>query len=184
MTHICVGILTSIGSDNGLAPSYLNQCWNIVNWTPKNKYQWNFNQNSSIFIQENAFQNFVCEMASIWLGLNELRDERCWIYSGRTQLRAITAPPTLLTNSHSGCANYVVYFRSLTYDLINEICIFVLHSMKLNGIVFKWKWTWCWKFKTKLIIKSTICRNGLSSSRWFICRITYVVYGGFIVNQW
>ena len=38
------------------APShYLNQCWNIVNWAPRNTLQWNFNQNSCIFIQENPF---------------------------------------------------------------------------------------------------------------------------------
>ena len=29
------------------------------------KFQWNFNRNSNIFIQENAFENVVCEMASI-----------------------------------------------------------------------------------------------------------------------
>ena len=49
-----------------LAPShYLNQCWVIVNWTLRNKLQWNFNRNYNIFIQENAFENFVCEMAAI-----------------------------------------------------------------------------------------------------------------------
>ena len=37
----------------------------IVNWTPWNKPQWNINRNSYIFIQENAFQNTVCEMAAI-----------------------------------------------------------------------------------------------------------------------
>ena len=48
------------------APShYLNQCWNIVNWILRNKLQWNFNRNSNIFIQENALENVVCEMASI-----------------------------------------------------------------------------------------------------------------------
>ena len=48
------------------APSHsLNQCWNIVNWTLRNKLQWNFNRNSYIFIQENALENVVCEMASI-----------------------------------------------------------------------------------------------------------------------
>ena len=34
--------------------------------------QRNFNWNSNIFIQENAFENVVCEMASICLGLNVL----------------------------------------------------------------------------------------------------------------
>ena len=67
VTHICVGNLTIIGPDNGLSPPshYLNQCWNIVNWTLRNKLQWNLNRNSNIFIQENAFESVVCEMASI-----------------------------------------------------------------------------------------------------------------------
>ena len=39
------------------APSHsLNQCWVIVSWTLRNKFQWNFRRNSYIFIQENAFQ--------------------------------------------------------------------------------------------------------------------------------
>ena len=43
---------------------YLNQCqcWDIVNWTPRNKLQWNFNQNTKLFIHENV----VCEMAAIF----------------------------------------------------------------------------------------------------------------------
>ena len=67
VTHICIGNLTIIGSYNGLTvPShYLNQCWNVVNWTLRNKLQWNFNSNSSIFIQENAFENVVWEMSAI-----------------------------------------------------------------------------------------------------------------------
>ena len=58
------------------APShYLNQCSNIVNWTFRNKIQWNFNRNSYIFIQENAFENVVCETAIIssrpqWVNIN------------------------------------------------------------------------------------------------------------------
>ena len=44
---------------------YLNQCWNIVNWTPGNKLQWNLNRNLYIFIQENTYENGVYEMVSI-----------------------------------------------------------------------------------------------------------------------
>ena len=55
---------TIIGSDNGLAPSsepmliycYLNS---------GNKFQWNLSKNSNLFIQENAFENIVCEEAFI-----------------------------------------------------------------------------------------------------------------------
>ena len=40
------------------APShYLNQCWNIDNWTLWNKFQWNIHGNSHIFIQEDAFEH-------------------------------------------------------------------------------------------------------------------------------
>ena len=43
----------------------MNQCWYIVNWTLGNKLQWNFNQNSYIFIQENAFENVIWKTVAI-----------------------------------------------------------------------------------------------------------------------
>ena len=60
----------SIGSDNGLSPIqcqalYLNQCWEIVYWTLRNKLQWNFNQNTKLFIHKNASENTVCKMVAI-----------------------------------------------------------------------------------------------------------------------
>ena len=71
VTHICVGNLTIIGSDNGLSPGRRQ----AIIWTNvgilltlrslKNKLQWNFNRNYSIFIQENVFESVVCEMSSI-----------------------------------------------------------------------------------------------------------------------
>ena len=39
--------------------------WDIVNWTLRNKLQWNFNQNTKLFIHENASEKIVCEMAAI-----------------------------------------------------------------------------------------------------------------------
>ena len=47
------------------AKPILNQCWNIVNWTLRNKLQWNFNRNLNIFIEENAFENVAWKMAAI-----------------------------------------------------------------------------------------------------------------------
>ena len=44
---------------------YLNQCWNIVNWTPGIKFQWNLNRNSYIFIHENVVDNVLWQMATI-----------------------------------------------------------------------------------------------------------------------
>ena len=70
MTHTCVGELTTIGSGNGLSPGrrqaiYLNQCWHTINSNLRNKFQWNRKRNSYILIQENVFENVVCEIASI-----------------------------------------------------------------------------------------------------------------------
>ena len=67
----------SIGSDNGLSPirrQATYQCWVIVNWTPKNKLQWNFNQASNLFTYENATENIVCEMTAILSRGDELTD--------------------------------------------------------------------------------------------------------------
>ena len=70
-THICVCKLTIIGSDNGRRQAwtaqshFLNQCWNIVDLNLRNKLQWNLKRNSYISIQENSFENVVCEMAVI-----------------------------------------------------------------------------------------------------------------------
>ena len=56
-------------SINSLRPSdashYLNQCWNTVNWTPRNKLQWNVNRNSCIFIHKNPFEKVVWKWAAI-----------------------------------------------------------------------------------------------------------------------
>ena len=55
------------------APShYLNQCWDIVNWTLRNKLQWNFNWNSYLFIQENAIEMSSGKWRPFCLGLNVL----------------------------------------------------------------------------------------------------------------
>ena len=37
----------------------------MVNWTLRNKLQWNCNHNTKFFIYENATENFFCEMAAI-----------------------------------------------------------------------------------------------------------------------
>ena len=77
--HIHISELTIIGSDNGLFVAwlalshYLNQCWNIINLTLRNKLQWNVNRNSYIFSQENTFENAILKWQPFCLGLNVLK---------------------------------------------------------------------------------------------------------------
>ena len=44
---------------------YRNQCWFTLNWTLGNKFQWNLNQNTTVFTEENQFENVVCTMTAI-----------------------------------------------------------------------------------------------------------------------
>ena len=51
ITHICVSNLTITCPDNGSSPGrshYLNHGWDIVNWTLRNKLQWQFNWKSYV----------------------------------------------------------------------------------------------------------------------------------------
>ena len=64
-THMCV----IIGSDIGLSPDRRQAIiWSnagILLIRTRSKLQWNIKRNSYIFIQENSFENVVCEMAAI-----------------------------------------------------------------------------------------------------------------------
>ena len=45
---------------------YLNQCWNIINWTLGNKLQWILHWNLYIFIQKNAFEIVVRKLPAFF----------------------------------------------------------------------------------------------------------------------
>ena len=69
LTHICVSKLTIIDSDDGLSPGRRQ----AIIWTSagilfiwiRNKLQWTITRNSYIFMQENAFENVLCQMSAI-----------------------------------------------------------------------------------------------------------------------
>ena len=63
--HLCVSKLSSIASPGRWQVIIWNNAVIFVNWTLKNKIQWNFARNSNIFIDENTCENVVCEMSAI-----------------------------------------------------------------------------------------------------------------------
>ena len=98
MTHICVGKLTIIGSDKGLSPVrhqaiiWTNAGLLLIRHTGTN-FSEILIEIQTFFIQENAFENVVCEMASICLGLNMLRTKLCiWCFTNYVGLRVMTRP--------------------------------------------------------------------------------------------
>ena len=66
VTHICVSKLTVIGSDNGMSPDRRQAIiWTNAEILLIGPFGTKFNRNSNIFVQENAFESVVCEMAAI-----------------------------------------------------------------------------------------------------------------------
>ena len=66
--HICVSKQGSSSLQIMACPTpghYLKQCWNVVNWTLRNKFQWNFDQDHTFSLKENAFENVVWKMVTI-----------------------------------------------------------------------------------------------------------------------
>ena len=75
------------------APShYLNQCWNVVNWTLGDKLRWNLNRNSHIFIQENAFEHVVWKMAAILSRSQCVKDVSIYRLLAPEKNRVLCAP--------------------------------------------------------------------------------------------
>ena len=72
MTHVCVGNLTIIGSPGRRQAIIWTSAGILLIGPLGEKLQWSFNQNSTTFIEENPFENVVCEMASFCLRLNVL----------------------------------------------------------------------------------------------------------------
>ena len=89
-THICVGKLTIVGSDDGLSPGRRQAIiWtNAGIWTLGNKFQWNFNRNSNIFIEENTFENVVCE--TLFISSRPQCDNLTWLCSTFCLFKVVT----------------------------------------------------------------------------------------------
>ena len=88
------------------APShYLNQCRVIINWIIRNKFQWNFNQNTKLLIHENAFENIVSKMMAI-LSMGRWVKHFLWQVGPRTVLLLRAgAVASLLTTGSAACLN-------------------------------------------------------------------------------
>ena len=120
---------------------YLNQCWLIVKWTPRNKFQRTLNHNSNIFMQENGFEN-VWKMSAIlsrpqcvnpclviirrpWFNIKKSSYQyRKSNYGDKTILR-----PSYLHNgiSYTGKTTSLYWIRALVWcGLHNDVLAFLL----------------------------------------------------------
>ena len=66
---------------------FLNQCWVIVNWAPRNKLQWNFNQNIKLFFSKMRLKMASAKWRLFRLGLDELRCILVFVFSIMNQIQ-------------------------------------------------------------------------------------------------
>ena len=104
-----------------MVPShYLDQCWVIFNWTFKNKLQWNFNQNTRLFIHKNASENTVCEMTSIlsrgrWVKClkNEVLISYQWNLCRPVNMKIVDAVLQMLCITSIDMMNSIMWYLAL-----------------------------------------------------------------------
>ena len=111
------------------APShYLNQCWNIIDWTLRNKLHWNFNRNSDIFIHENVLE-YVSKMVAILSQPQCVKWQR--MYGGIkfvwVVLAVRTSVSTVMPKFRENLLPKLVWLRCSTF----QSCLFV--SRENNG---------------------------------------------------
>ena len=107
------------------APShYQTQCFDIVNWTLRSKRHWNFNQNTKLFIYENASENIVCEMVVI---LSRQKDELrmrpspfCNLLGYKIAIHGNYVGPGALNLFHWICTNQNAMRFELTVSVTRE----------------------------------------------------------------
>ena len=107
---------------------YLNQCWLIINWTLRNKLQWNSNQNTKYFINDMHLkmssskwqpQSFNISTYSRWSVVCSLRT---------THPRVHSHPDILQHSLH--CQNMGFDHPEHTYDCLSRCRLEYCEEMK------------------------------------------------------
>ena len=114
------------------APShYLNQCSIIVNWTLANISQWKFNQNTAIFIEENAREKVVCEMASI------LSRPQCvkWTLGNKLQGNFNHHAPNVVYKMASICLSFSVLTGVMKWPLTCKSSLYCQPIVKISSLL-------------------------------------------------
>ena len=120
VTHICVGYLTIISSDNGLADGRLytviwTNAWILLIWRLETNYSEILNAIQTFFTEESTFKNVVC------VTLSNSSWSQC----------VNTFRPEQMTNI------LLVTFSNILYDW--KFCILILYDQILS----RSNWQWC-----------------------------------------
>ena len=137
---------------------YLNHCWNIVNWTLRNKLQWNL-----IEILIFSFKKMLLKVSSVMLppfclGLNVLNYNL--IICVKISLSSYHFNPHVITLGYN---TIVLYDNNILYDIHHHLKVlifieYVTNLMMRNQLVYeamvsfqfhKVKYVWCYLWASK-----------------------------------
>ena len=93
----------------------------FVNWTLRNKAQWNINRNSYIFIQENVSENVVGKMAAM-LSRPQCVNGLCLLVNGKTSLTPHVVLPLFVTR-FSACTGGISFTFMSPLNLYKTVCM-------------------------------------------------------------
>ena len=113
------------------APShYLNQCWLVVNWTPGNKFRWNSNRNSIIFIQKMHLKLSSAKMVAILSRGRGLVPHIYFWSPGHISHQAI-----IWTNndlSWRWTSTIIFELNSVSSEMVHMLCLFLFKGQHLR----------------------------------------------------
>ena len=143
MPHKCV---SELGLHCSAPSHYLNQCWPIVNWTPRNKLQWQLHhRNTQLFVHENVFENVVCQSGGHFVQGKTSEWEHCKLRGSYWQ--AFTnAKWFICTISHISKKKLnlyhqkvrVVYLLFLYFDICNYTCLDTSYHFSALSLLLKY----------------------------------------------
>ena len=88
-----------------MVPShYLNQWWDIVNWTVGNQHQWNPKKKLNIFIHETVFENVISKFC-LTLNMLTIRDNLCHFQNNKFLCSSIRDNLCHIQNNKSLCSS-------------------------------------------------------------------------------
>ena len=114
---------------------YMNQCWNVVNWTLGNKFKWNFHPITTIFVQENALDNVVWKMAAILSRPQRVKD-RCasivtkWNIQENALENIVWKMMAILSRSQCVKDRFALIVTKWNWDLFKKISSVNSRNMK------------------------------------------------------
>ena len=120
-----------------------------IDWTPRNKLQWNINQNSYIFIQENPFENVVWKMVAIFSWPQCVMNTGVYtsIHTWSGMLLLESSHMSLLIKNQVSCPYMVLrkisgtqkYLKIITSGMHNDMQGIISPWPRINSTVYHWE---------------------------------------------